>query len=677
MFFPHKIPSNEFTIYIYDREFNELNEIFFAYFADDTFTKIFHLKDEIGIYIFFDDRDGKVPKLFIEKVIDITLYNVFDFSYIILNADGRYILDTWLFCSDAIKINESKFVIILTIKNTYDLLICLVDFYNNDSSLRIRYYLLELSTININISISLRSFVFRGNFGLVFYDSYSRYPGFMFFNYPTITNTNKKDADTIEINLFETSPESYSFNIEESFDIINNIYGGTEKIKIINYISHIQTGVIIKSSKSNSEIQTNQLIDLDDTLIFEQSSDGAFPGNHILELAPITYISEIDSNAILTKYYGYAQESDFDEVQYFLEESLKLVYKVECYEKCKTCSQLGSESFYYCVKCSNEVLDAENNGEKCICNKYKYVNSLDENICFENCGTNEFSYIKSLTEKYCLNSCLFNDENLYQDESDNICYNDCSEAQNGNTKLFNGKCIRNCPINYFEENNICILKDIKTDIIETTNYITTENLKNEFIETTNYITTEHLKNEVIETTNHITTEHLKNEVIESTNFLTSEYINDCLIDVDLLIQNYLEKNSTLEIYNYEECSIIYYCYSSGTNLDTLTGINPNLTFINIQECEKKLILENKLPQNAKLLIVGKQSPTDSSFSLINDFEYQIHFINGTKLEHLSLCNQTKIEMSSPINEYLSEEQYQNALILSDQGYDIFNISSNF
>ena len=156
-----------------------------------------------------------------------------------------------MFCSDAIKINESKFVIILTIKNTYDLLICLVDFYNNDSSLRIRYYLLELSTININISISLRSFVFRGNFGLVFYDSYSRYPGFMFFNYPTITSTNKKDSDTIEINLFETSPESYSFNIEESFDIINNIYGGTEKIKIINYISHIQTGVIIKSSKSN------------------------------------------------------------------------------------------------------------------------------------------------------------------------------------------------------------------------------------------------------------------------------------------------------------------------------------------------------------------------------------------------------------------------------------------
>ena len=620
---------------------------FFAYFADDTFTKIFHLKDEIGIYIFFDDRDGKVPKLFIEKLIDNVLCDVFPFSYIILNADGLYTLDTSLFGSDAIKINESKFVVILTIKDTYDLLLCLFDFYNNDSSLRIRYYLLQLSTININISVSLRTFIFRGNFGLAFYDSYSRYPRFIFFNYPTIISTNKKKSDIIEINLFTTSPESYSFNIEENFEIINNIYGGTEKIKIINYISQLQTGIIIKSSKLNAEIQTNQIIDLDDALIFEQSTEGAIPGNHILELAPITYITEDDDNAILIKYYGNAQTSDFDEVQYFLEENFKLIYKVECYEKCKTCSQLGTETFYYCVKCSNEIMDVVNNGEKCICNKYKYVNSLDDNICFENCATNEFSYIKSSNEKYCLNSCLYNDEPLYQDESYNICYKDCSDAQNGNNKLFDGKCVRNCPINYIEENNICVLEDIKTDIIESTNYITTEQLKNEVIGTTNYITSENIN------------------------------INDCLIDVDLLIQNYLEKNSTLEIYNYEECSVIYYCYSSRTDLDTLTEINPNLTFINIQECEKKLISQNELPPNSKLLVVGKQSPTDSSFSLISDFEYQIHFNNGTKLEHLSLCNQTKIEMSSPINEYLSEEQYQNAVFLSDQGYDIFNISSDF
>ena len=380
-FFPHRFPSNEFTMYIFDQNLNELaTEIYFGYYADSTFTKIFHLKDEIGIYIFFDDRDGKVPKLFIKELIDNNLYDVF--NYIVLNTDGLYILDSCLFCSDGIKINESKFLITLTIKNSYDLLICIFDLYNNDSSLRLRYYLLQLSSIDINIKVSLRNFVFRGNFGLAFYDSSSHYPGFIFFNYATITNTNKKDLNTIEIKLFETSSESYTFSIEESFNIINNIYGGIEKIKIVNYISHVQTGVIIKSSKLSLEIETNQIIDLDDTLIFEQSSDGAFPGNHILELAPITYISESDSNTILTKYYGNAQESDFDEVQYFLEKSFKLIYKVECYEKCKSCTQLGSESFYYCVICSNEVLDAENNGEKCVCNKYKYVNSLDENICF-------------------------------------------------------------------------------------------------------------------------------------------------------------------------------------------------------------------------------------------------------------------------------------------------------
>lgn len=101
-------------------------------------------------------------------------------------------MDDCLYCSDAIKINDSKFVVILTIKNTKDLLICLFDLYNNDSSLRLRYYKLELSLINVLISVNLRTFIFKNYFGLLFYDSYSNYPGYIFFNYPNITSENKK-----------------------------------------------------------------------------------------------------------------------------------------------------------------------------------------------------------------------------------------------------------------------------------------------------------------------------------------------------------------------------------------------------------------------------------------------------------------------------------------------------
>ena len=42
----------------------------FGYLLDYSFTKIFHIKGEIGGYIFFDDRDNNIPKLFLKKLND-------------------------------------------------------------------------------------------------------------------------------------------------------------------------------------------------------------------------------------------------------------------------------------------------------------------------------------------------------------------------------------------------------------------------------------------------------------------------------------------------------------------------------------------------------------------------------------------------------------------------------
>ena len=273
--FTPKIPSNQFTIFIYDTKLTEMNNAFLGYFPTSSFTKIFHLKEEIGIYIYFNDRDNyygstPVPKIFIEKLEDFNLIDIFEFDcdssstnnykYIILNADGIYTLDSCLFCSDSIKINETKFIVVLTIKDTSNLLLCLFDIYNNDSSLRLRYLELKLSDIGINISVNLRAFIFKENFGLIFYDSNYGYPGYMFFNYsPDI-----KNDKTIEIKLFNNCEQSYNFTIQAHIEIVNNLYGGSEKIKIINYPSPNETGIIIKSLKLNSEISINQFIDFNE-----------------------------------------------------------------------------------------------------------------------------------------------------------------------------------------------------------------------------------------------------------------------------------------------------------------------------------------------------------------------------------------------------------------------------
>ena len=114
-------PSNQFTVGIYDLDLSEYATISFGYLLDYTFTKIFHIKGEIGAYIFFDDRDNNVPKLFLKTLSDnkIGLLNLFSSNqYIVLNNNGNFILDYGLFSSDAIKIDDSRFIVIFTIKDS-------------------------------------------------------------------------------------------------------------------------------------------------------------------------------------------------------------------------------------------------------------------------------------------------------------------------------------------------------------------------------------------------------------------------------------------------------------------------------------------------------------------------------------------------------------------------------
>ena len=92
-----------------------------------------------------------------------------------------------------------------TAKYSNELIICLFDLYNNDSSLRLRYYKLDLDLINIKISFNLRAFVFKSYFGLVFYDLYRGYPGYLFFNYPNLTSYNKINSTTIGIKILYIS----------------------------------------------------------------------------------------------------------------------------------------------------------------------------------------------------------------------------------------------------------------------------------------------------------------------------------------------------------------------------------------------------------------------------------------------------------------------------------------
>ena len=180
---------------IFDSKLNEKDTIDFSNVKDNSFTKIFHIKDEIAGYIYFE-YNTNIPTFLLKKLsmkrIILTyhyiLENVINNKENIIENIG-YDIDKSPFSSDAIKIDDLRFVIFFTIKSTYKLLLCLFDFDNKYTGIRLRKYILDFNSINFRISVNLRAFLFKDYFGLLFYDSISHYPGYMLFNYVNITSS--------------------------------------------------------------------------------------------------------------------------------------------------------------------------------------------------------------------------------------------------------------------------------------------------------------------------------------------------------------------------------------------------------------------------------------------------------------------------------------------------------
>ena len=139
-----------------------------------------------------------------------------------------------------------------------------------------------------------------------------------------------------------------------------------------------------------------------------------------------------------------------------------------------------------------------------------------------------------------------------------------------------------------------------------------------------------------------------------------------------LIKNFTADNSRLKTEQINNDTIIT-CYSSETDLNTLISLNPDLIYINLDECLEKLIKENNLNDGSDLLILIKEYLNISSSKKI---DYNIFTKDGKNIANSTNCYNTKIEVSTPIKE-LIEINFAEAVYLSKQGYDIYNKSSSF
>ena len=452
----------------------------------ETFVKIFHIKNEIGGYLYFN-TDTNLPVLEI-KTLNLgaspILQNQFGFNSITLDGNGLYKFSDDLFLTDITKINDDRFSIILTESDLSHILICLFDIYNNDDSIKLRYFNLDLSKKDIKISDNIRSFLYNENIGLAFYNSKSEFPGYILFGYPNVTRTN-------EFILFADENETeYYFSLLENIEISNNIFGNKLiKIKVKSFNDSSVSGIFLYSSNNNDILKIEQDLEINDTIIFKESKDEANIGIYILDLIPIiqtpTY-EEFESLADQQFYSGQDQLNFYEDkiynskiirIYYIKERKCELAFhkhkitgEKKCYEfdKCylqdykyylddkKQCisSKCPIDYYNFNFQCYKEQcpIDSNSLSNSKICDSiYNYciVNEYYQTIC-SNTPFDGYKYKFDSSKQY-LRSC--NDSLIYT----------INEVK---TYLFNNTCYIKCPENTIkdEENGICICKFYKYEM---------------------------------------------------------------------------------------------------------------------------------------------------------------------------------------------------------------------
>ena len=519
-----------------------------------SFFKIFLIKDNIGTYIICDGNDNNIPKVFLKKLnSNFDLENAIEnLDFIKPNKEGKYQLDEDLFSADALRISETRFITIFKIKDTFNMLLCVFDFNKNYTGIIVRYYVLNFAERNINIAVNIRCFVFKESFGIIFYDSYAQYPGYMFFNHINIISKNRIDFRTIRINLSDSSLTTFSFS--NSIRIENNLFDGDINIKIISLPSTSDTLIKIKKSNSDILITTNYILSIDDSIIIDTSC--SLIGDYTIEFLPFSQEINVEKET----YGNYQEAAGSDQYAYYTKDNFKLIFSIN------------------------------------------------------SCSSEQYTYVKSQDEIYCLSSCSsYNKATLYQDEDEKKCYSECSVENNNKIFIFENKCMSQCPSGYSpDENNICILNEpttininvaevpfVSTYIDKNINIPTTE--KNIVIESTSKV------NDLVETSI-IENNQNENPIIESTlikytsqmislpesTLITINLEDTPLVETSSLKEDDLPKSSIIE--NQLIQSTLPRIISTETNLNE-NSLSESSTTNNINIPKETSIPVNTLTEN--------------------------------------------------------------------------------
>ena len=138
-------------------------------------------------------------------------------------------------------------------------------------------------------------------------------------------------------------------------------------------------------------------------------------------------------------------------------------------------------------------------------------------------------------------------------------------------------------------------------------------------------------------------------------------------------------NSKLKYYDYDSNSkLSNYSYEINSNINELKKIYPNLTFIELSQEAKNIIIKNNNldGKNYKIYFVINDYPSNDPQMAINNYDYKLILENGTELDLSKINEDFFADLSIPIvNKIISNFDYYK--IFYEQGYDIYEKNNDF
>ena len=676
---------------IYDESLNNLENIFFrtVIYQHPFYVPIhvIHLKNEIAAYAYYIDYTSNVSSsLYIQVNELINTDSTYSFNNIITERSvafddfSNFEQLSRVYQEDMIKITDNIFAYLMLNPDNVIILI-LFDIYNNYQNIFVRYYKIDLTLYNIESIFQIKMFNFNTFLGLAFigelYGSNSFY---------IVFGCSKKNIDKM---LLDTHKSAQGLVLELNnyySKIDNNLFGYDLDIKISSVSSGLE-GIKLFSVNENREININEPIDREDTIIFDFSNKNVEIGE--VNIIEVTSTIKAPIYEEFTKLYDKYDPPDVDYSGYYesriVEEKIFTIeIKFGCYESitASTVSYLKTKKYQIdsnlIIILSNYIYSEEHNT---LLSAYlSYLNDIwSKDIIY----IDEYIYNNS-----CINECP---SNFYADSSKN-CVPSPSLCEN--QYKFNSQCYNSCPegtISYISETNDKMCKCKNLYYKDQNNNI--KCLSSSICDDNHPVldeSTKECRNYRVQYESNYYYECPENKCISesstSSNKTCEEKTPDMRVFNGICFNNFPSVLNNLETMARDKIRIdniggivlsVYSFEDYNKNFDKVLQNDIDTTMIDLRECLSLYKKSNNIGEEIDIYIVIADTPNFYSNETINRFDFELYFENLTKINNLDECKDMKMTIYSPITNPEIINLELGEYFYSEGGYNIFNKNDKF